>query len=71
MAQDLDFCPSCNYPYAHCMCQKDESYMALTIQEPKIGQSYKEDQFKDASYMQRQGDLSFMNHQMEEQCNVN
>ena len=45
--------------------------MALTIQEPATGQSYKEDQFKDASYMQGQGDCSFMNHQVEEQCNVN
>ena len=53
------------------MCQKAESYMALTIQEPAAGQSYKEDQFKDASYMQGQVDFSFMNHQVEEHCNVN
>ena len=71
MVQDQDFCPSCNYPYAHCMCQKFESYMALTIQEPAAGPSYKEDQFKDASYMQGQGDCSFMNHLVEEHCNVN
>ena len=71
MAQDLDFFPSCNYPYAHCMCQKAESYMAFTIQEPAIGPSYKEDQFKYASYMQGQGDCSFMNHLVEEHCNVN
>ena len=71
MVQDQDFCPSCNYPYARCMCQKVESYMALAIQEPAAGPSYKEDQFKDASYMQRQGDCSFMNHLVEEHCNVN
>ena len=53
------------------MCQKTESYLALTIQEPATRQSYKEGQFKDASYMQGQGDCSFMNHHVEEQCNVN
>ena len=45
--------------------------MALTIQEPTIQPSYKEDQFKDASSMQRQGDCSFMNHLVEEHCNAN
>ena len=53
------------------MCQKAESYMAVTIQEPVIGPSYKEDQFKDVSNMQGQGDCSFMNHLVEEHCNVN
>ena len=71
MAQDQYFCPSCNYSYAHCMCQKAESYLALTIQEPTTRQSYKEDQFKDALYKKGQGDCSFMNHQVEEECNVN
>lgn len=31
MAQDQDFCPSCNYSYAYCLCQKAESYMPLTV----------------------------------------
>ncbi len=53
MAQDQDFCPSYNYSYAYCMCQKAESYLALTVQEPAAKQAYKEDQFKDASDMQR------------------
>ena len=71
LAQDQDFCPSCNYSYTYCMCQKAESYMALTVQEPAAKQPYKEDHTKEASYIQRQGDCSFMNHQMEEHCNVN
>ena len=71
MAQDEYFCPSCNCSYSDCMIQKAESYLSLTIQEPTIGQPYKKDQFKDASYIQRQGDCSFMNHLMEEHCNVN
>ena len=53
------------------MCQKAESYLALTIQEPAAGQPYKEVQFKEASYTQGQGDSSFMNHQVEEHSNVN
>ncbi len=71
MAQDQDFCPSYNYSYAYCMCQKAEYFMALIVQEPATKQSYKEDQFKDASDMRRQGDFSFMNHQLGEHCNVN
>ena len=53
------------------MCQKAESYMALTVQEPAAKQSHKENQLKDASHMQRRDDFSFMNHQVEENCNVN
>lgn len=71
MAQDQDFCPSCNYSYAYYMCQKAESYLPLTVQEPTARQSYKEDQSKGASYTQGQDDCSFMNHQVEEHCNVN
>jgi hypothetical protein len=52
MAQDQDFCPSCNYYYAYCMCQEAKYFMALTIQEPSTKKSYKGDNFKDASYMQ-------------------
>lgn len=33
LAQDQDFCPSCNYSYLYCMCQKEESYLALTISQ--------------------------------------
>ena len=36
MAQDQNSCPSYNDSYARCMCQKAESYLALTIQEPTI-----------------------------------
>jgi hypothetical protein len=71
MAHGQDFCSSYKYSYARCMCQKDESFMDLTVKEPTIEQSCKEDQSRDASYMQRQGDCSFMNHQVEEHCNVN
>ena len=53
------------------MCQKVESYLSFTNQEPTVGYPYNENQPQDASHMQRQGDLSFMNHQMEEHCNVN
>lgn len=53
------------------MYQKVESYLALTTQEPVVGQSYNESQPKDALHMQRQGDCSFINHQVEENYNVN
>lgn len=53
------------------MCQKAESYMALTVQEPAAKQSYKEDHPKEASYIQGRDDCSFMNHQVGEHCNVN
>ena len=62
MAQDKGFCPSYNYSCSFFMCQKVESYLALTIQGPTIGHSFKESQPKDVSYMQGQGDFSLMNH---------
>ena len=45
--------------------------MALTVQEPIAKQSYQGGQSKDASYIQGHDDCSFMNHQVEEHCNVN
>ncbi len=64
MAQDQDFWPSCSYSYTYCMCQKIESYLALTTQQPITRQSYKVSQPNDASHLQQQGDCSFMNHQV-------
>lgn len=51
LAQDQDFCPS-NYSHGHCMCQKEESHLALTTQDQAAGQQHNATQSTIFSHLQ-------------------
>lgn len=53
------------------MCKRVESYLALITQEQVVDQKHNANQPANASHPQRQGDCSFMNHQVEDHCHVN
>ena len=53
------------------MCQKEESYLALTTQDQALGQQYNAPQPTNVSHLQHQGYCSFMNHQLREYFHTN
>ena len=53
LAQEQDFCPSCNFSYEYCMCYKTKPSQALTMQDQAIGKQYSARQPTNVSHLQK------------------